>query len=51
MQVEGVKRAGKQVVLKLKQEKFNADGSADETRTNWLVPLLIGSKSKPTTTS
>ncbi len=46
-QVVNVKQEGKNRVLELKQEKFNADGSVDEGKSKWLVPILIGSKGHP----
>ena len=46
--MESVKTNGTKRTLQLKQEKFNADGSADEQHSKWIVPVLVGSTTKPT---
>ena len=46
-QVLEEKRSGGSLELKLRVEKFNADGSADENGQQWQVPLLVGTHSHP----
>lgn len=41
------KRESGSVTLKLRVEKFNADGSADEKHQLWHVPVLVGTRSNP----
>ena len=47
VQVTSMKQEGKKRILELKQGKFNADGTADEGGSKWLVPILVGSTAHP----
>lgn len=42
-------QAGRKRLLKLKQERFIADGSSDNDRLLWKIPITIFAKSKPNT--
>ena len=46
-QVLEEKRNEQSVELKLRVEKFNADGSADAQNQLWQVPMLVGTRSNP----
>ena len=46
-QVLEEKRNAQSVELKLRIEKFNADGSADAQNQVWQVPVLVGTRSNP----
>jgi aminopeptidase N len=45
------RQANKTRVLKLTQQRFIADGSADEENLQWKIPITIFTKSNPTTIS